>query len=47
MGFIAAKIVVLFFTYEILKGEMRLNTKKLGITCVAALMILTLRGLIG
>ena len=47
MGFIAAKIVVLFFTYEILKGEMRLNIKKLGVTCVAALMILTLRGLIG
>ena len=47
MGFIAAKIVVLFFTYEILKGEMRLNIKKLGVACVAALMILTLRGLIG
>jgi UDP-GlcNAc:undecaprenyl-phosphate GlcNAc-1-phosphate transferase len=47
MGFIASKIVVLFFTYEILKGEMRLNTKNLGFACVAALMILSIRALTG
>ena len=47
MGFIASKIVLLFFTYEILKGEMRLNTKNLGFACVAALMILSVRALTG
>ena len=47
MGFVATKIVVLFFTYEILKGELRLNTKKLTYTGVMALMIILLRGFIG
>jgi len=47
MGFIVTKIVVLFFTYEILKGEMRLNTKKLGFACITALMILSIRALTG
>jgi UDP-GlcNAc:undecaprenyl-phosphate GlcNAc-1-phosphate transferase len=47
MGFVATKIVVLFFTYEIIKGELRLNTKKLTYTGVMALMIILLRGFIG
>jgi UDP-GlcNAc:undecaprenyl-phosphate GlcNAc-1-phosphate transferase len=47
MGFVAAKIVVLFFTYEILKGEYRLNTKNLALTCTIALIIISLRGLFG
>ena len=47
MSFIATKIVVLFFTYEILKGEMRLDRKKLGFACVAVLMILSIRGFTG
>lgn len=47
MGFIAAKIVVLFFTYEILKGELRMNAKKLLYTGVTALMIISVRGFIG
>jgi UDP-GlcNAc:undecaprenyl-phosphate GlcNAc-1-phosphate transferase len=47
MGFIATKIVVLFFTYEILKSELRLNTEKLGFACVIALMIISFRGFIG
>jgi len=47
MGFIATKIVVLFFTYEILKGEMRMSTKNLGFACVAALMILSMRAFTG
>jgi UDP-GlcNAc:undecaprenyl-phosphate GlcNAc-1-phosphate transferase len=47
MGFVATKIVVLFFTYEILKGELRLNTKKVTYTGVMALMIIALRGFIG
>ena len=47
MGFVAAKIIVLFFTYEILKGELRWNTKKLAFTGAIALMIISIRGLIG
>jgi UDP-GlcNAc:undecaprenyl-phosphate GlcNAc-1-phosphate transferase len=47
MGFVAAKIIVLFFTYEILKGESRLNTKNLALTCPIALIIISIRGLIG
>jgi UDP-GlcNAc:undecaprenyl-phosphate GlcNAc-1-phosphate transferase len=47
MGLVAAKIVVLFFTFEVLKGEMRMDTKKLGIAGILALMIIGLRGFIG
>jgi UDP-GlcNAc:undecaprenyl-phosphate GlcNAc-1-phosphate transferase len=47
MGLVAAKIIALFFTYEILKGELRLNTKGLNLTTVAALLIISLRGFIG
>jgi UDP-GlcNAc:undecaprenyl-phosphate GlcNAc-1-phosphate transferase len=47
MGLVAAKIVVLFFTYEVLKGELRMQTKKLGIAGIVALMIISLRGFIG
>ena len=47
MGLVAAKIVVLFFTFEVLKGELRMDTKKLGIAGIMALMIISLRGFIG
>ncbi len=47
MGFVATKIVVLFFTYEILKGELRLNAKKISYGGMIALMIISLRGFIG
>jgi UDP-GlcNAc:undecaprenyl-phosphate GlcNAc-1-phosphate transferase len=47
MGLIAAKIIVLFFTYEVLKGELRLDTNKLSITGVMALIIISFRGFIG
>jgi UDP-GlcNAc:undecaprenyl-phosphate GlcNAc-1-phosphate transferase len=47
MGLVAAKIVVLFFTFEVLKGELRMDTKKLGITGIMALSIISLRGFIG
>jgi UDP-GlcNAc:undecaprenyl-phosphate GlcNAc-1-phosphate transferase len=47
MGFVAAKIVVLFFTFEVLKGELRTDTKKLGLAGIMALMIISLRGFIG
>jgi UDP-GlcNAc:undecaprenyl-phosphate GlcNAc-1-phosphate transferase len=47
MGLVAAKIVVLFFTYEVLKGELRLDTQRLSITGLLALMVISLRGFIG
>jgi UDP-GlcNAc:undecaprenyl-phosphate GlcNAc-1-phosphate transferase len=47
MGLVAAKIIVFFFTYEILKGELRLNKKKLEITLIMALLIIGARGFIG
>jgi UDP-GlcNAc:undecaprenyl-phosphate GlcNAc-1-phosphate transferase len=47
MGLVAAKIVVLFFTYEVLKGELRMDTKKLGVAGIMALMIISLRGFVG
>jgi UDP-GlcNAc:undecaprenyl-phosphate GlcNAc-1-phosphate transferase len=47
MGLVAAKIVVLFFTYEVLKGEFRMETKKLGVAGIVALMIISLRGFTG
>jgi UDP-GlcNAc:undecaprenyl-phosphate GlcNAc-1-phosphate transferase len=47
MGLIAAKIVVLFFSYEVLKGELRFKTAKLNITAVIALSVIGLRGFLG
>jgi UDP-GlcNAc:undecaprenyl-phosphate GlcNAc-1-phosphate transferase len=47
MGLVAAKIVVLFFTYEVLKGELRLDTKRLSVTGIMVLMVISLRGFIG
>jgi UDP-GlcNAc:undecaprenyl-phosphate GlcNAc-1-phosphate transferase len=47
MGLIAAKIVVLFFSYEVLKGELRFKTGKLSITAVIALLVISLRGIVG
>jgi UDP-GlcNAc:undecaprenyl-phosphate GlcNAc-1-phosphate transferase len=47
MGLIAAKIVVLFFTYEVLKGELRLDTKRLSVTGIMVLMVISIRGFIG
>jgi UDP-GlcNAc:undecaprenyl-phosphate GlcNAc-1-phosphate transferase len=47
MGLIAAKIIALFFTYEILKAELRFDTKKLKVTGIVALFIISMRGMIG
>ncbi len=47
MGLVAAKIVVLFFTYEVLKGELRLDTKRLGVTGVLVLLVISIRGFTG
>ena len=46
MGLVSAKIVVLFFSYEVLKVELRLKTKKLNIATLVALLILGARGFI-
>jgi UDP-GlcNAc:undecaprenyl-phosphate GlcNAc-1-phosphate transferase len=46
MGLVAAEIVVLFFSYEVLKVELRLKTKKLSIATLIALSIISLRGFI-
>jgi UDP-GlcNAc:undecaprenyl-phosphate GlcNAc-1-phosphate transferase len=47
MGLIAAKIIVFFFSYEILKGELRFELKNLEMASVAVLLIISARGLIG
>jgi UDP-GlcNAc:undecaprenyl-phosphate GlcNAc-1-phosphate transferase len=44
MGLIAAKIIVLFFTYEVLIGELRGKLSRLGLTTIAALVIVAIRG---
>jgi len=46
MGLVAAEIVVLFFSYEVLKVELRLKTKKLSIATLVSLSIISLRGFI-
>jgi UDP-GlcNAc:undecaprenyl-phosphate GlcNAc-1-phosphate transferase len=46
MGLVAAEIVVLFFSYEVLKVELRLKTKKLSVAILVALSIISLRGFI-
>jgi UDP-GlcNAc:undecaprenyl-phosphate GlcNAc-1-phosphate transferase len=46
MGLIAAKIIVLFFTYEVLIGELRGKLSRLGLTTIAALVIIAIRGII-
>ena len=46
MGLVAAEIVVLFFSYEVLKVELRLKTKKLSMATLVVLSIISLRGFI-
>ena len=47
MGLVAAKIVVLFFAYEVLKGELRFETKRLVVTGILALLVISIRGFVG
>jgi UDP-GlcNAc:undecaprenyl-phosphate GlcNAc-1-phosphate transferase len=44
MGLIAAQVILLLFSYEVLLGEMRENIKKLGLTTMAALLVFGLKG---
>ncbi|MDY6953480.1 MAG: undecaprenyl/decaprenyl-phosphate alpha-N-acetylglucosaminyl 1-phosphate transferase, partial [Thermodesulfobacteriota bacterium] len=47
MGLVAAKIVVIFFSYEVLMGELRGEIKHLGWATMAVLGITGVRGFIG
>jgi len=47
MGLIAALIIVFFFSYEILKGELRTDLKRIGLPILIVLLVISLRGLIG
>jgi UDP-GlcNAc:undecaprenyl-phosphate GlcNAc-1-phosphate transferase len=47
MGLIAAKIVVLFFTYEVLKKELRTDKKRLTAASIMTLILISIRGFIG
>jgi UDP-GlcNAc:undecaprenyl-phosphate GlcNAc-1-phosphate transferase len=46
MGLLAAKIIVLFFTCEVLIGELRGRVNRLGLATVGALVIMSVRGFI-
>ena len=46
LGFIAVKIIVLFFTYEVLIAESRGETRFLNIITIASLVVFSIRGLI-
>lgn len=43
MGLVAAKIIVMYFSYEVLLGELREETQMLQRTILATLIILTVR----
>ena len=47
MGLVAAKIIVLFFSYEVLIGELRENLKYLVLATIPALVIMAVRGFMG
>jgi len=46
MGLLAAKIIVLFFSYEVLIGELRGQLNRVVMTTIAALAIVTIKGLL-
>lgn len=46
MGLMAAKIIVFFFSYEVLIGELRLKFNKLGLTTILALVIISVKGIL-
>jgi len=43
MGLIAAEIITLFFSYEVLILELRGNLKKVGLSTIAALVVVSMR----
>ena len=46
MRFLAVKIIVLFFSFEVLIGEMRGQTVRMGVATIAALVVTAVRGLL-
>ena len=46
MGLVAAKMIVLFFSYEVLIGELRGNLRRLVLATVVVLAVLGVRGII-
>ncbi|MBN2034916.1 MAG: undecaprenyl/decaprenyl-phosphate alpha-N-acetylglucosaminyl 1-phosphate transferase [Deltaproteobacteria bacterium] len=46
MGFIIAKVTLLFFSYEVLLGEMRGNVRGVAVTTMVALAVFGVKGLI-
>ena len=46
MGMMAAKIIVFFFSYEVLIGELRVELNRLGLTTILALMIIIVKGML-
>jgi UDP-GlcNAc:undecaprenyl-phosphate GlcNAc-1-phosphate transferase len=46
MGLMAAKIIVFFFSYEILIGELRVKLNRLVLTTILALMIISVKGML-
>jgi UDP-GlcNAc:undecaprenyl-phosphate GlcNAc-1-phosphate transferase len=47
LSFVAAKIISLFFCYEVLKGELRSDLGKLKATGIFALLVISIRGFVG
>ena len=46
LGLLAAKIIVLFFSFEVLMGELRGKFNRLGVFTVVALGVVVVRGII-
>jgi UDP-GlcNAc:undecaprenyl-phosphate GlcNAc-1-phosphate transferase len=46
MGYLATKMMVLFFTFEVSIGELRGQLKRLGIATLMALFLVAIRGIV-
>jgi len=47
MGLVAAKIIVLFFSYEVLIGELREDLKRLVLATIPVMVVMAVRGWMG
>jgi hypothetical protein len=47
MGFIAVKLIVLYFSFEVLTGELRGELRKIALGMLTALVLLAVRGVVG
>lgn len=46
MGLVAAKIIALFFSYEVLAGELRGQLNRIGLATIVAIVAVTMRGFV-